>query len=251
MLLTNFFGHDLDITKSQTMWTVHHVILVFFALVAIILTLYFALKIKVKSNEKQIRYFFIGVLLILELAYHIHNWTAPAAIRLERGLSVPLHVCSFAVFMNIALLYTNSKKVFNYAFVFGTIGGFMAMILPNSLGYTYLNFRYYHFIILHSVILSVPLYYYKAYNYRINYKELLHVFRSAVLLGIVVYILNGFLGTNYWFIKVIPDNVSSVFQNWNIYILCFIALVFFTMNVLYLVSNFNTVIKKKDLSFKK
>jgi hypothetical integral membrane protein (TIGR02206 family) len=227
------------------MWTVHHAILVFFALVAIILTLYFALKIKVKENEKQIRYFIIGVLLILEFAYHIHNWTAPAAIRLERGLSVPLHVCSFAVFMNIALLYTNSKKVFNYAFVFGTIGGFMAMILPNSLGYTYLNFRYYHFIVLHSVILSVPLYYYKAYNYRMNYKEILHVFRSAVLLGISVYILNGFLGTNYWFIREIPDNVSSVFQNWNIYIICFIALVFFTMNVLYLISNFDTIIKKK------
>ncbi len=245
MLLTNFFGHDLDISKSATMWTVHHAILVFFALVAITATLYFALKIKVKENEKQIRYFIIGVLLILEFAYHIHNWTAPAAIRLERGLSVPLHVCSFAVFMNIALLYTNSKKVFNYAFVFGTIGGFMAMILPNSLGYTYLNFRYYHFIVLHSVILSVPLYYYKAYNYRMNYKEVLHVFRSAVLLGISVYILNGFLGTNYWFIREIPDNVSSVFQNWNIYIICFIALVFFTMNVLYLISNFDTIIKKK------
>ena len=245
MLITNFFGHDLDMSRSATMWTVHHAILVFFAIVAIILTLFFALKIKVKKNEKQIRYFFIGVLLILELAYHVHNWTAPLDIRLERGLSVPLHVCSFAVFMNIALLFTNSKKVFNYAFVFGTIGGFMAMILPNSLGYTYLNFRYYHFIILHSVILSVPLYYYKAYNYRMNYKEILHIFRSAVLLGIVVYILNGFLGTNYWFIKEIPDNVSSVFQNWNIYILCFIALVYFTMNVLYLISNLDTIIKKK------
>jgi len=248
MLLTNFFGHDLDMSKSATMWTIHHAILIFFALVAITGTLHIALKIKARANEKQIRYFFIGALLFLELAYHIHNWTAPLEIRLDRGLSVPLHVCSFAVFMNIALLYTNSKKVFNYAFVFGTVGGFMAMFMPNSLGYTYMNFRYYHYIILHSIIMGVPLYYYKAYNYRMDYKDILCVFRNAVLMGITVYILNAFLGTNYWFIYEIPDNVGSWFPNWNIYIISFIATVFFTMNVLYFVSNFDTIFKNRTIS---
>ncbi len=245
MLLVNFFGHDLDMSKAQTMWTIHHAILLIFATIAIAGTLILAVKIKAKENEKQIKYFFIGVLIFLELAYHIHNWTAPLEIRLERGLSVPLHVCSFAVFLNIALLYTNSKRIFNYAFVFGTIGGFMAMILPNSLGYTASNFRYYHFILLHSIIMTVPIYYYKAYNYRIDYKSILYVFRSAVLLGISVYIINGFLDTNYWFIREIPDNVSSVFQNWNIYIVCFVALVFLTMNTLYFLSNIDTIFKKK------
>lgn len=245
MTLTNFFGHDLDMSKSATMWTYHHVILITFGLIAIIGTAKIALKIKAKANEKQIRYIIIGALVFLELAYHIHNWTAPAALRLERGLSVPLHVCSFAVFMNIALLYTNSKKVFNYAFVFGTVGGFMAMFIPNSLGYTYMNFRYYHYIILHSIIMGVPVYYYKAYNYRIDYKTVLNVFKHAVLMGIAVYIINSFLGTNYWFIYEIPDNVASWFPNWSVYIIAFVATVFFTMNVLYLVSNYDTIIKKK------
>ena len=245
MVLTNFFGHDLDMSKSAQMWTIHHVVLIFFALVAIVGTLYLALKIKASKNEKTIRYIFIGALIFLELAYHVHNWTAPSAIRIERGLSVPLHVCSFAVFMNIALLYTNSQKVFNYAFVFGTVGGFMAMFVPNSLGYTYMNFRYYHYIVLHSIIMGVPIYYYKAYYYRIDYKTILDVFKHAVLLGIVVYILNGFLGTNYWFIYEIPDNVSGWFPNWSVYIISFIATVFLTMNILYFVSNFKTIIHKK------
>ena len=250
MTLSSFFGHDLDMSRSAQMWTIHHVILVFFAIVAIVVTLYLALKVKARENEKQIRYIFIGLLLILELAYHVHNWTAPLDIRLERGLRVPLHVCSFAVFMNVALLYTNSKRVFNYAFVFGTVGGVMALIMPNSLGYTYLNFRYYHFIFLHMIILSVPVYYYKAYNYRMNYKEILHIFKSSVLLGIIVYIINGFLGTNYWFIRYIPSNVDGWFPNWNVYIITFIATVFFTMNVLYLVSNYDTIFKKKDTAIK-
>ncbi len=244
MLLANFFGHDLDMSKSAQMWTVHHIILLFFAFFAICGTLYIALKVKARKNEKEIRYFFIGILLLLELAYHVHNWTAPLEMRIERGLSVPLHICSFALFMNIALLHTNSKRVFNYAFIFGTVGGFMAMFMPNSLGYTYLNFRYYHYIVLHTIIMSVPIYYYKAYNYRISYKELLYVFRSAVLMGIVVYMINSFLGTNYWFINTIPVNVESWFSNWNIYILTYAVTVFFTMNVLYVVSNFNTIFSK-------
>ena len=247
MLLTNFFGHDLDMTKSATMWTIHHAILAFFATLAITLTLYLAPKIKARVNEKSIRYFFIGFLIFLELAYHIHNWTAPLELRLDRGLSVPLHICSFAVIFNIALLYTNSQRVFNYAFTFGVLGGLMAMFLPDSLGYTYLNFRYYHYIVLHSVIISVPIYYYKAYNYRISYQTILHVFRSAVLMGIAVYIINGFLGTNYWFIREIPENVAGWFPNWGVYIITYISTVFFTMNLLYFVSNLGAIIKKKGL----
>lgn len=246
MLLTNFFGHDLDMSKAQRIGTIHHAILVVLAIVTILGTLYFALKIKASKNEKTIRYIFMFALIFLELAYHIHNWTAPLAIRQERGLSVPLHLSSIAVLLNIALLYTNSKKIFNCAFMFGTVGGFMALVLPNSLGYTYLNFRYYHFMILHMIIMAVPLYYYKAYNYRIDYKTVLHVFRTAVILGVIVYIINGFLGTNYWFIRTIPENVSSVFTNWNIYIICFTALVFLTMNTLYFISNIDTIFKKKN-----
>lgn len=245
MLLTNFFGHDLDMSKAQAIGTIHHAILVVCAALAIIGTLFYALKIKVSKHENKTRYILIVLLIFLEISYHIHNWTAPLEIRLERGPSVPIHISSIALLMCIALLYTGSKKVFNYAFVFGTIGGFIALVLPNTWGYTYLNFRYYHFLVLHVLIMIVPLYYYKAYNYRIDYKTTLHVFRSAVLLGITVYIINGFLDTNYWFIREIPVNVASVFKNWNVYIICYWSLVFFTMNILYLVTNLDAIFKKK------
>jgi hypothetical integral membrane protein (TIGR02206 family) len=245
MLLAGFFGHDLDFSKSAQMFTYHHIILLSFAIFAIVGTLFIAVKVKARENEKTIKYIYIGVLIVLELAYHIHNWTAPLEMRLDRGPSVPLHVCSFALFFNIALLYTDSKRIFNYAFIFGVIGGFMAMGMPNSLGYTYLNFRYYHYILLHTIIMAVPIYYYKAYNYRIDYKTLLDIFRNVVVLGVIVFMINSLIGTNYWFIKEIPDNVDSWFPNWTIYILTFTATVFFTMNVLYVVSNYKTIFNKK------
>lgn len=252
MTFEKFFGHDIDFSKAVKMFTYHHLILTLFALGSIIITLKIADRIKNSTKEKRIKYIFIGILLFLEITYHIHNWT-------YSRFSVPLHVCSFAVILNIILLFTDSKKVWNYAFFFGTIGGIMALIIPNTYGYTYYNFRYYHFILIHSVILSVPLYYYKAYNFRINYKTTLDVFRSSVILGIIVFIINGlfhmiddffelnqFLYTNYWFIYEIPSNVSSVFTNWNVYIICFVALVFLTMNILYLVSNFKKIFFKRN-----
>ncbi len=237
MTFEKFFGHDIDFSKAATMWTIHHLILTLFAVLSVLLTIRLSERIKKNTKEVTIKYVFIGVLVFLELAYHVHNWTYPR-------FSVPLHMCSFAVFMIIALLITDSKKVWNYAFFYGTIGGIMALLIPNSLGYTYYNFRYYHFIILHSIILSIPLYYYVAYGYRVDYKTTMNVFRTSIILGIIVYILNGFLGTNYWFIRYIPDNVSSVFTNWNVYIICFVSLVFITMNTLYFVSNYDKIIKK-------
>jgi len=251
MTFEKFFGHDIDFSKAVKMFTYHHLILTLFAIGSIFLTLKLANRIRNSSKEQRIKYIFIGVLLFLEVTYHIHNWTYPR-------VSIPLHVCSFAVVMNIALLLTDNKKVWNYAFFFGTIGGIMALVIPNSYGYTYYNFRYYHFIIIHSVILSIPLYYYKAYNYRIDYKITLDVFRSSVIMGITVFVVNGlfhmiddffkldgFLYTNYWFIYEVPDNVSSFFTNWNVYIICFVALVFLTMNTLYFASNFKEIFTKR------
>lgn len=253
MTFEKFFGHDIDFNKAATMFTIHHFLLSLIALGSIILTLKIADKIRNSSKEQRIKYIFIGILVFLELTYHIHNWTYPR-------ISVPLHVCSFAVFLNITLLLTDSKKVWNYAIFFGTVGGIMALIIPNTYGYTYFNFRYYHFIAIHSVILSIPLYYYKAYNYRIDYKTTMEVFKTSVILGIIIYVTNGlfhmfdnmfelagFLNTNYWFIYEIPENVAPTFHNWNVYIIFFVALVFLTMNTLYFVSNYDTIFKKKSL----
>ena len=238
MTFEKFFGHDIDFSKAAQMWTIHHLILTWCAVFSVFVTLKIADKIKNSTKEQRIKYVFVGILVFLEISYHIHNWTYPR-------FSVPLHVCSFAVFLIIALLLTDNKKIWNYAFFYGTIGGIMALLIPSSYGYTYFNFRYYHFIIIHSIILSIPLYYYKAYNFRVDYKTTMEVFKNTIILGIILYIINGFLGTNYWFINEVPDNVSGFFPNWNVYIITFVLLVYTTINFLYYFSNFKEIYTRK------
>jgi uncharacterized membrane protein YwaF len=125
-----------------------------------------------------------------------------------------------------------------YAFFFGTLGGIMALVFPNSLGYTYYNFRYYHFLILHNVIIFVPLYFYKAYGFRVTYQNLLTVYKHAFMLAIVIYLINAIflrLGydANYWFISYVPSNVESFFGVYQLYVFTHLSAVFLTMNILY------------------
>ena len=232
MSFSKFFGHDIDYSKAATMFTGHHLLLFTCAVIAIILTLHFSQKIKEHPMEKRLKVYVAILLIVLEVSYHVHNWTYPR-------ISIPLHLSSMATILCIVLLLTDSKRVFQYAFFFGILGGFMALVFPNSLGYTYLSFRYYHFILLHVIILVVPLYYYKAYGYRIiSYKKLLEIYGIVLALGVVVYWINSILGTNYWFIYEIPKNVESTFKRFPVYIISFFSLVFGTMNVLYYFSHY-------------
>ncbi len=233
MTFQTFFGHDIDFSKAATMFTIHHYIYIAIAFLAVFLTLRYA-KVIHEKYEKQVKRIVIVLLIVLEIAYHIHNWTFPRT-------SVPLHICSFAVFINIALMLTNKKVIWNYAIFFGVSGGFMALTFPTSYGYTYLNFRYYHFMLLHFTIITVPIYYYKAYGYRFTYKTLLTVFKHLLVTGIGVYIMNGFLKTNYWFINEIPANVEFVFTNYYVYIISVIMTAFTSMNIIYLFTNFSEI----------
>jgi hypothetical integral membrane protein (TIGR02206 family) len=185
-------------------------------------------------------------LILLEIMYHIHNWTYPR-------LSIPLHICSFATFMAIYLLLTDNERTFKYLFFFGTLGGAMALLIPLSLGYTYYNFRYYHFIFLHCTIIAVPLYYYKAYDFRVTYRNVWGVYKAILLLAILIHLINltfihfG-IESNYWYITTIPANVEKFFSAWAIYIVTFMTAVFTTMNLLYFVTRdeYTLLLEEKD-----
>jgi len=152
------------------------------------------------------------------------------------------------------MLLTDSKKTFEYLFFFGTVGGAMALLFPNSWGYTYLNFRYYHFLILHNILIAIPLYYYKEYGYRIDYSVLLRVFKTVVFMGVIIHLINlTFLhygiDSNYWFITYVPYVVSDFFTSYPLYVATFILAVFTTMNILFLLTHPHEfpLFKKKSL----
>jgi hypothetical integral membrane protein (TIGR02206 family) len=236
-MLENFFGYVIDPDKAVRLFTWHHYMLIGFGILAVVLPLQFSHVIYKSKHEARIRNIAFIWLLILEIIYHLHNWFAGE-------VSFPLHICSFAVLMNLALLKTNSQKIFEFVFFFGVLGGLMALLVPFSYGFPYYNIRYYHFILIHMTIIMIPLYYYKAYGFRVSLRATYKTFIMVLLIAPVIFHLNILLTSinsdnpvNYWFITYIPDHVSMIFKNQTIYIGALLSIIYVSQMVLYKVSN--------------
>lgn len=231
MSFERFFGHDIDFALAMHPFTWQHYTLIFLGILAVVTTLIFAKGIKNSSIEKRIKIIFVIWLLFLELTYHIHYWSYGM-------FSVPLHICSFGVSLSVILLITDNKKVFEILFFVGTLGGLFALFIPNTLGYTFYNMRYYHFIFLHMSITMVPVYYYKAYGYRVKRISILKTFALFMIILPLVVFVNYKFNRNYMFIGEKPKILANILPDWPYYIIIFLVCAILVSYLLYLISNF-------------
>ncbi len=241
MSFERFWNHDLDPSLAMQPFTWQHALLIFLGVLSVVLTLKYAGFIHNLKFEKKIKRGFAIWLLFLEIIYHLHYWSYGM-------FSVPLHLCSFGVMFSIAILLTDSKKVFEFLFFIGIFGGLLALFIPNSLGYTYYNMRYYHFIVLHMSIAIVPIYYYKAYGYRITKKSVYKTSALILCLSPLVTFVNVSMNKNYMFIGEKPTIIAAYLPDWPYYILLFILFGFILFNGLYYFSNLDFDKIKKRFS---
>ena len=213
------------------MFSIHHLFYVLSAVLTFVVVLRFANTLRNSRHERTVKRAVFVLLIVFEVFYHIHNWSYPR-------FSIPLHICGFAVVMSLFMLKSDSQKLFDFLFFFGILGGIMALVFPNSWGYTYRNIRYYHFLILHNILIAIPLYYYKAYGYRVTYRTLWNVYKTVLVLAIFVHLLNlsfqhfGY-DSNYWFITYVPAVVEDYFPSYPLYIVTYLGLVLLVMHVLF------------------
>ena len=115
---------------------------------------------------------------------------------LDVKVSLPLQLCSFALYSSVLLLFTGKQIFFELSYFLGLGGALQALITPN-LEYHFLHVRWFHFTVIHFTLILVPLYFIIVQKYRITYKSLfrddyesdsrrqLHVYQRAA--GISVY----------------------------------------------------------------
>jgi len=240
MSFERFWNHDLNPQLAMQPFTWQHGVLILLGVLSVVLTLKYAQNLKNSRYENIVKKSFAFWLLTLEIIYHLHYWTY--------GLfSVPLHICSFGVMFSVIILFTDSKKVFEYLFFFGILGGLLALFVPNSLGYTYYNMRYYHFILLHMSIAIVPIYYYKAYNYRISLKSIYKTMGLLLLILPFVVYVNITFDKNYMFIGEKPQILANILPDWPYYLIIFVIGVYVAFHLLYFVSNYGILLILRKL----
>ncbi len=224
-------GNDIwDFNKKNPFvrFSTVHLISIFLFFLGIILLFIFRKKI----NETFTRIFFVSIILLLEIGYHIwlitnNLWAASHAL--------PLQLCSISLILCIILLLTNNKTTFEIVFFIGIAGALQAIFTP-ELFYNFPHCRFLHFFINHILIIWVCLFYVWIKKYTISF---ISIFKSFVFLhmaALIAFVANIITGGNYMFLSRKPATSSALdyFGDYPWYILSLegIALVLFT--ILYL-----------------
>lgn len=210
----DLFAHEYDLNNVFVFFSLEHFMFISIAIISTILILHFANDIKNWKYEKSLRIVISIIMMVFELGYHTHNL-------INGKFSIPLHVCSVAVIISVILLLSNSKKAFGYVFLLGLLGGYTALFLPEMSDYTYINMRYYHFIIIHTLLVVIPLYYYKAYDYRIAKESVRRAFLLLVSMSPLAIYINVTMDRNYMFIGEVPEPFENILPEWPFYIIIF------------------------------
>jgi len=187
--------------------------LVQFILFVLVLVVFFLIKDKVYKwkYEKYVRYSLAAFLLLNEILL--------VSIEIGAGhIYLPLHLCSISFLLTIVLLVTNNEKIFVFVFFTGIIGGIVSFAIPEFGNGGYDRYRFYEFIIAHSAIIYVPIYYLTNYKYKINFKRFINIVVITNILGFAMLGINFILRTtgiedeaNYMFTMGPPPEVESVF----------------------------------------
>ncbi len=226
MSLETFFSQDTNFDLAMKPFTWQHGVLVFLAIATIFLTLRYAEKVRDSKHIKKIKIGFAIWVISLEIIYHIHYW-------MHGMFSLPLHLCSLGAFLSVYLLLTDSKKAFQLLFLIGITGGLMALLIPDTLGYTYFNVRYYLFPLMHINIMMVPIFYFKAYKFRIDRKSIYITTIVILALMPIANIFNNAYDRNYLFIGREPRIFGDALPPYPFYLIIGAIGAFLFFNILY------------------
>ncbi len=207
----DFFSYDYNPNLRFDMFTFMHLIL--FVIFIFVMVIFYIFKDNVYNSkyEKQIRYSLAAFLFLSEIIL--------AFIEIGAGeIFLPFHLCSISFLLTIVLLITNNEKIFVFVFFTGIIGGIVSFAIPEFGNGGYDRYRFYQFILAHSAIIYVPIYYVTNYKYRIDIKRFINVVIITNVLGFImigvnyILIVTKFYPTaNYMFTMGPPPEVESVF----------------------------------------
>ncbi len=229
----NFFSFDYNPDLKFDMFTSMHLVMFIAFIGVMILFFLFKDKIHNSKNEKYFRYGLAAILLINEIILII--------IEVGAGeVYLPFHLCSISYLLTIALLITNNEKIFVFVFFTGIIGGIVSFAIPEFGNGGYDRFRFYEFIIAHSAIIYVPIYYLTTYKYRINKNRFIRIVIITNILAFSMLGINFILRAtnidpeaNYMFTMGPPPEVEGVFGVFPWHIPVFEAVLLVTFFVTY------------------
>tara|TARA_B100000787_G_scaffold170262_1_gene165394 strand:- start:19883 stop:20587 length:705 start_codon:yes stop_codon:yes gene_type:complete len=209
--LNNFFlGENTDFTA----FSMQHLSVVLIATILGTLLIFWAKK---QTERIQI---ITGNILAFSICFIVVFGSILNAYKPEFNYQedLPLHLCSFLALTLPALSFTR-KYLFYEVFLFLILAGTLqSLITPTE--YNYLNFIYFRYWYVHSGLVVFMLYATIVYKMRPTLKSVFKSFLGMQIYMVLMFLLNYFLGSNYFYTNRKPDTTTllDVFGDWPQYV---------------------------------
>ena len=200
--------------NNFTPFSVQHIIVVLFCICFGFALIFITKKqtSKVQSIIGNILAFSICFTVVLGTFIHLYKGN----FNVQEDL--PLHLCSFLALI-IPVLSVTKKFVYYEIFFFLIMAGTMqSLITPDE--YNYLNFPFFRYWFVHAGLVIFMFYATFIYKMRPTLRSVGKSFLGMQAYMLFMFILNYFLGSNYFFTNRKPDAATALdlFGDWPQYI---------------------------------
>jgi len=150
---------------------------------------------------------------------------------------LPLHLCSINSLICIFILFiTKNKKLFEFNFYGGVLGGIVAILTPQINDYDGSNLEYMIYYLSHGLIILIPLYLFYYLNYKLRKLSWLRTLIFLDLLMIILIPINRFLKSNYMYVNEPPRvNNPLIIGEWPMYLIYLNMIIFILFGITYLI----------------
>ncbi len=128
----------------------------------------------------------------------------------DRGF-LPLHLCSMALWIGAVYVVTRIRYIGVVYVLLCVPGAISALLFPDWNMYPFLNYMHIHAFLTHGVIVILGIWLAVSGEIQTNWKDLWMPVSFAMIGAIMIYLVNRWLGTNYWFLNTPSQGSPLVF----------------------------------------
>lgn len=169
-------------------------------------------------NRSTVRWTLALILWMNEIAWHY--WMQSNGRWTIQGM-LPLQICSILVWLGGLMLITKSYRIYEFMYLIGIPAALQALATPDLGMYGFPHFRFFQTFLSHGLVVTSAIYMTAVEGFRPTPKSLMRVFIVTNLYALIIFFINGAIGSNYLMVNHKPETPSllDLLPAWPIYIL--------------------------------
>jgi hypothetical integral membrane protein (TIGR02206 family) len=217
---------------SFRLFSVEHFLPLGIILVLCTLLFIFRRQLPVKRKRRNLR-FFLACLLFLSTVLEQIWLLYKESWSLKEDL--PLQLSDLSVILAIVMLFTKSKKLFQFLYFAGLGSSIQAILTPDLGRYSFPHFEYFEFFVSHGGVVLACIFMILAFNYRPTLQGMWITILIVNIYSGFVFFLNKWLGANYLYLMKKPKSSSLLdyLGQWPWYLLSIEMVIILSFYILY------------------